>query len=638
VGNVLTATITGLTNGTTYTFKVAAANIVGTGAQSAASNAVTPIGFPGAPTIGTATAGNAQATVTWTAPASNGGSAITGYVVTPYIGTSAQSPTTVGNVLTATITGLTNGTTYTFKVAAANIVGTGAQSAASNAVTPTSIVFRSASFAQTSGATSLTIAKPAGVQAGDILIGTVAVRSAATITPPSGWTFIRRDANGTDLEQAAYFHVVTGTELATFAWTIPNAAAVGGIAAYVGVDVSVPVNVVEVSSGGTTSSSTNVVAPTLTTLTFGDLLVGAFTIASGASFSPPSGMVELGETALASGKNKVGVELTGAILGAAGATGPRTAVADKAAVGIGQLFALRPAGAPVQPTAPGASSGLTATRGVQSVSLSWTAPTSDGGSPITGYNVYRGTTAGGEGSTPVGMSTTTTFSDSGLTNGTTYYYIVRAVNAVGPGAPSNEASATPGAIATVPGAPTSLSATGGQGTVHLTWAAPDNGGSQITNYRVYRGTSSGNETLLTTVGNVISWNDTVAAGTYYYKVSAVNGVGEGPQSFEASATATAPPSQTVPSAPQNLAGAPASGRGVQLTWSAPASNGGSAITGYRVYRGTASGAETLLTTLGVVTTFKDTGTTRGGAYYYKVTAINAIGESPRSDEVTVTAK
>ncbi len=92
--------------------------------------------MPGAPTIGTATAGNAQATVTWTAPASNGGGAITGYVVTPYIGATAQSTTTVGNVTSTTITGLTNGSAYTFKVAAINSVGTGNQSADSNAVTP----------------------------------------------------------------------------------------------------------------------------------------------------------------------------------------------------------------------------------------------------------------------------------------------------------------------------------------------------------------------------------------------------------------------------------------------------------------------------------------------------------------------
>ena len=92
---------------------------------------------PGAPTGVSATAGNGQATVSWTAPA-NGGSAITGYRVTPYIGATAQ-PVQVftGTGTTRAVTGLTNGTAYTFKVQAVNAVGTGALSAASSAVTPT---------------------------------------------------------------------------------------------------------------------------------------------------------------------------------------------------------------------------------------------------------------------------------------------------------------------------------------------------------------------------------------------------------------------------------------------------------------------------------------------------------------------
>ena len=74
----------------------------------------------------------------WTAPASDGGSAITSYKVTPYIGATAQAAISVAApASTRTITGLVAGTTYTFKVAAINAVGPGSDSAASNAVTPT---------------------------------------------------------------------------------------------------------------------------------------------------------------------------------------------------------------------------------------------------------------------------------------------------------------------------------------------------------------------------------------------------------------------------------------------------------------------------------------------------------------------
>ena len=106
-----------------------------------------PATAPGAPTGVTATAGNSQATLTWTAPVSNGGSAITGYVITPYIGASAQTVVnTTGTGTSKVASGLANGTAYTFKVAAKNAVGTGAPSTASPAVTPAAPVIPYAPF------------------------------------------------------------------------------------------------------------------------------------------------------------------------------------------------------------------------------------------------------------------------------------------------------------------------------------------------------------------------------------------------------------------------------------------------------------------------------------------------------------
>jgi hypothetical protein len=94
-----------------------------------------------------------------------------------------------------------------------------------------------------------------------------------------------------------------------------------------------------------------------------------------------------------------------------------------------------------------------------------------------------------------------------------------------------------------PSAPTNLVATAGNAQVGLTWQAPaSNGGSPITNYKIYRGTSSNGETLLATIGNVLTYTDTAVTNgaTYYYQVSAVNAAGEGPRSNEASATPSPP--------------------------------------------------------------------------------------------------
>jgi hypothetical protein len=129
-----TETLTGLTNGTTFTFKVAARTIFTSGLASKASVPIV-VGAPGPPSAVTATAGIGRATVHWTAPATNNGAGITGYVVTPFIGGVAQLPRTfLSTATTETITGLTHGTTFVFRVAATNSRGKGLNSAPSNAV------------------------------------------------------------------------------------------------------------------------------------------------------------------------------------------------------------------------------------------------------------------------------------------------------------------------------------------------------------------------------------------------------------------------------------------------------------------------------------------------------------------------
>ncbi|MFS3130405.1 fibronectin type III domain-containing protein, partial [Nocardioides sp. Bht2] len=125
-------TVTGLSNGTAYTFTVVATNEAGDSVVSDPSAAVTPITKPGAPTGVTATAGNGQATVSFTAPVSDGGSAITSYTVAADPGTATKTC----DASPCTVTGLSNGTAYTFTVVATNAEGDSDPSARSASVTP----------------------------------------------------------------------------------------------------------------------------------------------------------------------------------------------------------------------------------------------------------------------------------------------------------------------------------------------------------------------------------------------------------------------------------------------------------------------------------------------------------------------
>ncbi len=297
---------------------------------------------------------------------------------------------------------------------------------------------------------------------------------------------------------------------------------------------------------------------------------------------------------------------------------------------------------------PGPPAGLTATAGNAQVTLSWAAPASDGGSPVSGYIVYQGTSPGGETGAPVNGSlvTGTSYTVTGLTNGTTYYFRVTAVNRVGEGPPSTEAKAVP---VTVPGAPARLTATPGNSRVTLAWTAPASGGAAISGYLIYRGTSPGGETGAPVNGSLVTGTSYTVTGltngtTYYFKVFAVNAVGQSPPSAEASAplppitpTAPATASTSAPAfaAPTGLT-ATAGNTQVRLSWTAPASDGGSSVISYKVYIATAPGVQgsraigSSKSTDAIVT-----GLPNGTVYYFMVTAVNAAGkQSPFSTEVS----
>ena len=187
---------------------------------------------------------------------------------------------------------------------------------------------------------------------------------------------------------------------------------------------------------------------------------------------------------------------------------------------------------------PGAPNELTAKAGNSQVTLSWTAPVSDGGSQVSGYNVFEGTTADLSGNAPVTNVTGTTVTLPALINGTTYYFEVAAVNGIGEGPPSNEASAVP---LTVPGAPTGLTATPGNSRVTLSWAAPTSGGAAISGYLIFEGTRPGGENRNPVNGSPVTATSYTVPSltngtTYYFRVIAVNAAGQGPLSAETPAT------------------------------------------------------------------------------------------------------
>jgi hypothetical protein len=188
---------------------------------------------------------------------------------------------------------------------------------------------------------------------------------------------------------------------------------------------------------------------------------------------------------------------------------------------------------------------------------------------------------------------------------------------------------------TAPGAPV-LSGLAGNAVNHLTWVDGSDGNSAVTKHGVYRYDAAGVQTLIATLGAAATSYDDKAVTNgvaYGYRVTASNAVGESQKSNEVVLT---PSNASAPSAPQNLA-AKAKHGGVMLTWGTPASSGTAKITGYKVYRGTAAGAETFLASSSKLN-YNDTDAASGTTYYYYVTAVNAVGESAKSNEVSAQPK
>jgi Fibronectin type III domain len=244
------------------------------------------------------------------------------------------------------------------------------------------------------------------------------------------------------------------------------------------------------------------------------------------------------------------------------------------------------------PTVPEAPTGLTATGGNGIATLSWSSPSSDGGSPVDFYVIEGGTSPSGGGIVEKVGGAGHTATISGLANGTTYYFRVHAQNAYGDGA-SVTVPVTPQGPESAPGPPTGLKTSYGGGFIALSWSPPTStGGSPVTGYHVYLGYSRSlvGARVFTTSGTSFRATDVENGSRYYIQVAALNAIGEGRPTPATSVTPLAPDvPRPGPSRPTGLT-AQARRGAVVLSWSPP-KGGLKAGEGYLIYIGARSGHE-----------------------------------------------
>ena len=593
-------TLTGLTAGGSYTFTVAAVNANGTSAASPASAAVVPYSAPSAPTVPAVTPGDSSVTLNWSAPGSNGGSSITGYVVTPYIGAVAQPATTfTGTATTGTVTGLTPGQPYTFTVAAKGLLGTNALyrvNAGGPAVTATD---GGPNWSDDSVDTALhnTGSSVAGASPSAALDSTI-----PSGTPTSLFDTERFDPGiqGDGGEMKWMFPVTSGATVKVrlyFANRYSGTSAVGARVfdvalegstvldhldpvAAAGADQTATMREFIVTSDGTvnidfTHEANNPLINAIEIIQTGLPSTGPSSAASASATpntsptlnfpAPPAGQVGVAYSnqltvtggtspftwSVSAGTLPAGLTLnsSGLLSGTPTTVGSSTftvRVVDGSGQSATQSVTLVVTDKPAAPAAP------TATAGITSATVSWVAPANNG-SAITGYVVtpYKA----GVAQTPVSYDASATSRTlSGLTAGSSYTFTVAATNATGTSAPSAQSTAvTPYAL---PGAPTISAATAGDSAATLTWTTPSSNGSAITGYVVtpYIGaTAQPTQTFSAATTQTVTG---LTAGTAYtFTVAAVNQAGTGPASAASSpVTPNNSPSLNFPAPPSGEVG------------------------------------------------------------------------------------
>ncbi|HME55274.1 MAG TPA: PQQ-binding-like beta-propeller repeat protein [Candidatus Lokiarchaeia archaeon] len=600
----ITFTDTNVVSKQMYYYTIEAVNNMGPGLWSNEANA-TATSVPGQPRALLATGGNGQVTLSWQPPLDNGGAAITNYMI--YRGASAGSEAgyiTVGNITSAMDTNVVNGQIYYYTVSAVSAAGEGSQTTETFAI-PATVPSIPLNLISTGGNGQVTLTWQSPLDNGGSAITSYYIYRGLIPALLSYYTMIGNVLTFTDTAGVAgetWFYKVSAVNI------VGEGLQSNMVSAISITTPSTPRNLM--INGGNGQITIRWQSP----LDNGGAAITNYMIYRGTSpgseawYTTTANVTSFTDTSLVNGQVYY---YNVSALTCAGEGTPSN-----------ELDA-------TPMTLPGTPQNVVATPGNGQVTLTWQAPANNGGSEIWNYNIFRGMSSGGE-SYVTTLGHIFAWTDTGLVNGQIYYYMVDAINFAGEGEQAEEVAVTP---ATVPIAPRSFTAIGENGYILLTWDYPLNdGGSAITNYKIYRSTTPGNELLYMTIGDVTSCADTsnLNGQLYYYTACAVNSAGDGAPSREASAL----PAISAGS-PQDLVATPGIGQ-ITLTWQAPVSNGGSAIMNYRVYRGTSSGGESLVTTLGNVLTWSDTGRTSGQIYYYTVSPINVAGEGPKTNEANAT--
>jgi titin len=643
------ATFRDKANGTTYNYEVAAVNGFGRGPWSNEASATPEASLadvPAAPTALQTTVGNTQVGLKWTAPADDGGSPVIDYVVSYKRSADStwQSVRIGTTAVRHTITGLDNGTAYDFRVAAVNAIGLGAWSTTATA-TPSADAFWAPG--QPTGLTAvagdsqvgLRWTPPADDGGTPITQYAVAYRTA----PAGAWAVVETDSptprftvKGLANDTAYDFMVAAVNAVGQGPWSAPAA----GITPAAGLG-QVPA------------------APTATALAGDSLVHVSWTAAATAADTPVTGYVldyrTVGADAwqtIDTGSADLDYTITGLVNGQA--YDFRVAGVNRIGLGDWSVSVSARPGAGLG-VLPGAPTDLTAVAGNAQVGLSWTAPADDGGRPVIFYKIAwwpETVVAGADDTSPTvsgppgSPNLVVTDSDAtsavvrDLANGVTYHFQVAAVNVLGAGPFSNEATAVPDAgLASAPGAPADLVATAGDETVGLSWQPPAvNGGSPVVDYLVAFKNAAASTWTTARIGSdatVYAVTGLTNGTAYDFKVAAVNAIGPGDWSEVVQATPDAAGGQLA-SAPRDLVAVPGDSE-VGLAWSAPLSTGGSPVTSYLVQHKTAAEATWHSQATGsdaLFETIRQLG--NGTAYSFRVAAVNGLGVGPWSDEVTAT--